>query len=120
METVSNTPIIFEFNDLAVGGGVTAGNIQVDFDVTDTRQQVAQAVAAAISGSTANTGLTAHVGNDRVTINGPMIDIGTLVAAPTAASLELPTTIAVEESFDRDQIGAAVQSTVSVLSLIHI
>lgn len=114
METVSNTPIIFEFNDLAVGGGVTAGNIQVDFDVTDTRQQVAQAVAAAISGSTANTGLTAHVGNDRVTINGPMIDIGTLVAAPTAASLELPTTIAVEESFDRDEIGAEVQSTVSV------
>ena len=61
------------------------------------------------------TGLLPHAGNDRVVLNGPSIQIGALTASGDAATFTLPTaTITIEENFDRDQVGAAVQGSVSV------
>ncbi|MBT4011407.1 MAG: hypothetical protein HOF15_03725, partial [Planctomycetaceae bacterium] len=109
---------VFEFEDLAVGNGVGAGiggpHIQVDFNTTDTPEQVAAQIDIAVSGTTLTTGWHSHVGGDRVVVNGPQIDIGAITANPLAATFQFPTgVIDVEEPFDRDLIGTAVQAEVS-------
>ncbi len=109
---------VFEFEDLAVGNGVGAGiggpHIQVDFNTTDTPEQVAAQIDIVISGTTLDTGWHSHLGGDRVVVNGPQIEIGASTANSLAATLQFPTgVIDVEEPFDRDLIGEAVQAEVS-------
>ncbi len=113
--TVTLTPTIYEFNDLGVGGGVTPGNIQIDFNTTDTPGQVAQEIATVVQATTAATGYLPHVGNDRVVINGQGVGGPTSTANADALTFTFPTsTITVEENFDRDQVGTQVQASVSV------
>ena len=117
----SLTTFTFEFNETTAGpAGVTPGNIQVDFASTDTPQQVIAAVVQAVNNSTLTTGLLAKSGNDRVVINGP-VNIGASTADTNALTFELPiSTIAVEENFNRDDVGAAVQASVSVFPAVDV
>ena len=114
VDTLTLTQTVFEFNDLAVGGGVAGGNIQVDFNTTDTSEQVAQQIDLVVTGITQATGIHSHVGGDRVVLNGPLVSLGAITTSPLAATLDMPDdTIIVEETWDRDQIGTAVQAVIS-------
>jgi len=113
LNTLTLTPTTFEFDDDGVL--VDPNNIQVPYSTLDTPQQVVQEVWDAVDGSTLLTGLRPHAGNNRIAINGPAIQIGALNASVDAATFTLPTaTITIEEDFDRDQVGTAVQGSVSV------
>lgn len=106
----------FEFND-TIGGiaGVTPGSIQIDFDTSDTPEQVIAAINQAVQNSTLTTGLLPHSGGNRIVINGPGALIGASTVSTDALTFSLPTaTVAVEENFNRDDVGAAVQGAVSV------
>ena len=106
----------FEFND-TVGGtaGVTPGSIQIDFDPSDTPEQVIAAISQAVQNSTLTTGLLPHSGGDRIVINGPGALIGASTVSTDALTFTLPTaTVVVEENFNRDDVGIAVQGAVSV------
>ena len=112
LNTQTLTTTTFEFDD---DGTVNPGNIQIPYNAAGTPQQVIAAVAQAVDNSTLLTGLLSNPGNNRIAINGPSVQIGALTASADAATFTSPTaTITVEENFDRDQVGTAVQANVSV------
>ena len=62
----------FEFNDI-VGGtaGVTPGSIQIDFDPSDTPEQVIAAISQEGAEFDTHNRSSPHSGGDRIVINGP-------------------------------------------------
>ena len=68
--TAGGTPVTLEFENTAIGNGVTAGNIAVNFTTGQTTAVVAAAIQTAINGVTPGLDVTTSLSGSQVTIAG--------------------------------------------------
>lgn len=117
--TQGGQTLVFEFEDAVGGGGVTPGAFPVLFTANDTTDQVAEALAAAITNAGGNVGLVAtNIGNGLVRLEDTPQTTVDVSSAPTlslqgVAGGAIPVKFIQAPSFTAEQMKQAIINAIN-------